>query len=75
MINVAMLAIGSFSWTPRQAPRNETGTIPTTRVSDEAPKLIEDEADGVEEAAPAEENEGIERDDENKKPEPPAFEN
>lgn len=41
---------------------------------DEAPKLIEDEAVEVEEAVPAEENEAIERDDENKKPDSPAFE-
>ena len=41
---------------------------------DEAPKLIEDEAVEVEEAVPADENEAIERDDENKKPDSPAFE-
>lgn len=41
---------------------------------DEAPKLIDDEAVEVEQAVPADENEAIERDDENKKPHPPAFE-
>jgi hypothetical protein len=41
---------------------------------DEAPKLIEDESVEVEEAVPADENEAIERDDENEKPDAPAFE-
>ena len=41
---------------------------------DEAPKLIEQEAVEVEEAVPAEENESVERDGEDKKPDSPAFE-
>jgi hypothetical protein len=41
---------------------------------DEAPKLIEQEAVEVEEAVPADENESVERDGEDKKPDTPAFE-
>lgn len=41
---------------------------------DEAPKLIEQEAVEVEEAMPADENEGVERDGDDKNPDSPAFE-
>jgi hypothetical protein len=41
---------------------------------DEAPKLIDDEAVEVEEAVPADENEAIERDNENNRPDSAAFE-
>jgi hypothetical protein len=41
---------------------------------DEAPKLIDDEAVEVEKAVPADENEAVERHVDNKKPDPPVFE-
>jgi hypothetical protein len=41
---------------------------------DEAPRLIEEEAVEIEEMVPAEENEAIQRDGDDKKPDSPAFE-